>query len=232
MHPIKSLLLVVALACACAGCADPGSDPGTTGPTTNISVPFQVELRCGADGSTSLSSEIVQPQPDGVHLGVLNEHEEPVSVEGFDAEPGRTTWVLPRGPGDIELMCWPFSLHGSGEEPPRIRLTVVDPQGLYVDSMVPCEPTGITTGEWAEEPVDPGPPPLDVARRLIEGLWSDDELLYGGYPEQPRRPVVVVRDGHVVGSYSIVRFEGEPWSIMGGTACADTGLTFAGEHVS
>jgi hypothetical protein len=227
----ETLLLIAAAACACAACADTSSDPGDTGPTTEMHAPYQVELRCGADGSTRLSSDTVQPQPDGVHLVVLNEYEEPVSVEGFDAEPGRTTWVLARGPGDIGLMCWPFSLHGSGEEPARIRLTIVDPQGLYVDGTVPCEPTGITVGEWVEEPIDPGPPPLDVARGLIEGLRSDDELLYGGYPDQPRRSVVVVRDGQVVASYSIVRFAGEPWSIMGGTACADTGLPFAGEQV-
>ena len=40
----------------------------------------------------------------------------------------------------------------------------------------------------------------------IGGVRSDDEhdeLVYGGYPQQPQRPVVVVRDGQVIASYSI-----------------------------
>lgn len=128
-------------------------------------------------------------------------------------------------------MCWPLSDHGSGDEPPRVPLTVVDPQELFVDDRVPCEPTGITVTEWQGEPAESGPPPLDVARAVIDRLRSEDKLVYGGYPEQPRRPVVVLRGGHVVASYTIARFEGEPWSIMAGTACAESGLPFEGEHV-
>jgi len=169
VHPMKGLLVVVAAACMCGGCADSSRSARTSGPSADTTAPLQVELRCGADGSTFLSSDTVQAQADGVHIDVVNEYDEPASADGFDAEPGRTTWVMTRPPGGIELVCWPFSLHSSGEEPPRSVLTVVDPQGLYVEATVPCEPSGITVTEWQGKLVDPGPPRLDVARDLIDG---------------------------------------------------------------
>jgi hypothetical protein len=214
-------------------CADDpvvGAGPsGSSSPSADI--PTLVELVCGADGSVSLSSDRVQPQRDGVHLDVENGFDEPVSVEGFDAEPGTTTWVLTRGPGTMELMCWPFSLHGSGEEPPRIPLEIVDPDGLYFDGSVPCEPDGVTTVDWAEEPVDRGPPPLDIARDVIVGLLPDDVLRFTGYPEQEGAGIAVLRDGQVIAAYGIARFEGEAWSIVGGTACPDSGLPLAREQM-
>lgn len=230
MRPRHKASVALLLMFAGTACADPAGEKG--GPPGDDDALYSVELRCAADGSTSLSSDTVQPRPDGVHLVVVNEYDEPVSVGGFDADPGRTTWVLSRGPGTIELMCWPFSDHGSGAEPPHIPLTVVDPQALYVDGTVPCEPTGITVTEWHGRPVDPGPPPLDIAREVIEGLEADDELVFGGYPQQAERSVVVRRDGNVIASYSIVRWsEEDPWTIKGGTACDGSGLPYEGEQV-
>jgi len=194
-------------------------------------VPTHVELNCGANGSMTLSSELVQPQPDGVHLDVVNGYDEPVSVEGFDANPGRSTWVLSDGPGTMGLACWPFSQHGSGTEPPRTSLEIVDPQGLYVDGTVPCQIESSTIVDYTEEPVDYGPPPRDVARDVIDGLKPDDVLRLAGYPEQDRADFVVVRDGAVVAAYEIVRFDGQPWTIMSGSACQGTGLPLAGERM-
>ena len=194
-------------------------------------VPTHVELDCGADGSMTLSSSLVQPGPDGVHLDVVNGFDEPVSVEGFDANPGRSTWVLTNGPGTMGLACGPFSQHGSGTEPPRTSLEIVDPLGLYVDGTVPCEIESSTVVDYAEEPVDEGPPPADVARDVIDGLRADDVLRLAGYPEQDRADFVVVRDGEVVAAYGIVRFADQPWTIMGGSACQGTGLPLAGERM-
>lgn len=192
-------------------------------------IPEHVELVCGADGSTSLSSQTVQPQPDGVHLDVVNGFDEPVSVEGFDAEPGRSTWVFANGPGTMDLMCWPFSRHGSGTEPPRISLQIVDPHALYFDGSVPCAFDSFTTVDYAEEPVDSGPPPMEVARDVIDGLRPEDVLLLAGYPEQDGAAFVVIRDGEVIAAYGIVRFAGQQWTIASGRACEGTGLPLAGE---
>jgi hypothetical protein len=74
-----------------------------------------------------------------------------------------------------------------------------------------------------------GPVPLEVARRVIEGLRADDILRVDGYPEQEGGAVIVIREGAVVGRYGISRFEGEPWTITSGSACEGTGLPFEGE---
>jgi hypothetical protein len=227
-----AVLLVVA-APASAACADAPSGPvPLEGPwTPSPDIATRAVLTCAEDGTTSLSAETIQPRPDGVHIKVVNAYDEPVSVEGFDAEPGVTDWVFSRGPGTMELMCWPFSQHGSGDEPARIPLRIVDPLGLYVDGSLPCEDDirSFTTVDYFEPPIDEGPPPLEVARRVIEGLRADDILRVDGYPEQEGGAVIVIREGAVVGRYGISRFEGEPWTITSGSACEGTGLPFEGE---
>lgn len=152
-----------------------------------------------------------------------------MSVEGFDASPGITDWVFPRGPGTMELMCWPFSQHGSGTEPTRVPLQIVDPLGMYVDGALPCEINESVTVEWVEAPIDEGPPSLDVAGEIIEGIRADDVLRVDGYPEKEGGAVIVVRDGEIVGRYGIVRFKDKPWTVMSGSACEGSGLPHEGE---
>ncbi len=231
---MKKLPAVLALGVALmGGCADDPSpragpaDPWTPAPGT----PTHAELTCAEDGSVTLSSETVQPRPDGVHLRVVNRFDETVSVAGFDADPGTTKWVFTQGPGTMELMCWPFSQHTSGDEPPRFPLEIVDPAGLFFDGAVDCEIEMHTTADYVEEPVDHGPPPLRLARELISGLLPDDVLRVPGYPEQDGGSIVVIRNDDVIASYAIVRFKTEQWSISAGRACSDTGLPFEGESV-
>jgi hypothetical protein len=155
-----------------------------------------------------------------------------VSVAGFDADPGVTDYVFTGGPSTMKLACWPFSEHRSGEDPRRVTLEIVDPVGLYVDGSLPCDIEMHTISDYFESPIDEGPPPLDVAREVIDGLRQDDQLRVGGYPEQEGGPVIVIREGEIVASYGITRFEGKPWAISSGSACEGTGLRFEGESVS
>lgn len=226
-----SRLGILFLALVAAGCADgpdaPGAFEGKWTPAPDI--PTRVEVTCAADGTTTLSSDTLQPHPDGIHIRVTNEFDEPVSVEGFDASPGVTNWVFSKGPGTMELMCWPFSQHSSGEEPSRFPLEIVDPIGLFVDGTLPCEIESFSSGDFVEAPVDEGPPPLDVARKAIEGLRQDDILRLSGYPEQEGGSVIVIRDGEIVAHYGIRKFKGEPWGVSSGSACEGTGLQFEGE---
>jgi hypothetical protein len=223
------LTLVAGVAWAATACADDVPPIGPVGDwSPSPGVPTKAVLTCGSDGSVHLTTDVVQAQPDGVHLVVENEYDEPVSVEGFDADPGRTSWVFSQGPGTMSLMCWPFSQHGSGEEPPRYDLTVVDPSGVYVDGSVACEFNGMEIHDYAESPVDVGPPPMSVVRDVVSGLRPDDVLRVEGYPQDEGGSVLVVRDGQVVASYSIARFKGERWSIVGARVCDGTGLRFEG----
>jgi hypothetical protein len=211
-------------------CADDRSvSAEPAGPWSPVpDIPTSTELTCGADGSVTLSSDTAQSQPEGVHIRVVNELGEPVSVEGFDANPGVTDWVLANGPGTMELMCWPYSQH-SGDEPPRHPLEIVDPVGLYVDGSVACEFEGSTIVDRAEASVDRGPPSMKVARELITGLQTGDMPRVSGYPERDGGSVVVIRDGVVIASYGIARFDGRSWSISAAKVCPGTGLAFEGE---
>jgi hypothetical protein len=226
---VVRLSVVAVLLSGSASCADDPAIQPAGAWTPSPGVPTKAELVCRSDGSVELSTDIVQAQPDGIHLVVENEYDEPVSVEGFDADPGLTRWVLARGPGTLRLMCWPFSLHGSPEEPQRHELSVIDPSGLYVDGSVACAFEGQSIGSYAEAPIDEGPPPMDVVKDLVTGLRADDVLRVEGYPEQEGGGVLVIRDGEVVASYSIGRFKGESWRILGASVCDGTGLRFEGE---
>ena len=227
---VVRMTLVVVVGLSATACAEDVPPIGPVGVwTPSPGVPTNAVLTCRSNGSAELSTDVVQTQPDGVHVIVENEYDEPVSVEGFDADPGRTRWVFSRGPGTMRLMCWPFSQHTSGEEPQRHELTVVDLSGLYVDGSVACEFDGFSTGSYAEVPVDEGPPPMNIVRNLVSGVLPDDVLRVDGYPEQEGGSVLVVRDGEVVASYSIGRFKGESWTILGASVCDGTGLQFEGE---
>jgi len=222
-HPSRILLAASVALVSCAEAGAPAT--GSTGPWTPADgIPTKVELTCRSDGTMSVSSEQVQAQPDGVHLRVLNEYDEPVSVGGFDANPGPSSWTFGVAPGPFALSCWPFSRHTSGEEPERVGVEVLDPSRMYVDGEVDCDEAMSIHGDFAEEARDDGPPPLDVARQAIEGLRDDDVVRVAGYPDQDDASVVVVRDGDVIASFGFARFEGRGWSIGGATVCTDSGL--------
>jgi hypothetical protein len=219
----------MAIGAAACGHAEPtrATDVHGWSPVPGIATAFT--LTCGADGSTSVSDDAVQTQPDGVHLSVVNEYDEPVSVGGLDADPGATTWTLTEPPRAFHLSCWPFSEHGSGDEPPGTSLDIVDPAGLYVPRELECSGESMGGGpDLGEAPAENGPPPLHAARRSIRGLRPDDIVRIVGYPEQDDAPVAVIRDGEVIARYGFVRFEDQPWAIAGGVVCAGVGLKLRG----
>jgi hypothetical protein len=222
--------LVVVTVTLGTGCTGTGTHRGPI--AISDDAPTRAELVCGPDGSLRLSIDRVQPQRDGVHLRVINRFDEPVSVEGFDANPGETDWVLTNGPGPLALMCWPYSQHRSGQEPQRVTLTIEDPSHLYFDGSLDCPIDSASSGDSFEQPVDYGPPSLARVLKVIPGLRPNDALHRTGYPSQDRAAVAVIRDGVVVASYGIMRFAGRPWEIVTGTACEGTGLKFAGESVT
>lgn len=225
----RQTLAVVLLALASAGCTRVAPTravgPAAWSPTPGIAT--TIMLTCGANGSASVSDDSVQAQPDGIHLRVVNEYDEPVSVGGFDASPGTTKRTLPEAPGRFELGCRPFSQHGSGHKPPATAIEILDPSGLFFPGQVDCPDEFMSSvADFSETPAHYGPPPLNVARESIHGLRSDDIVRVAGYPDQDNAEVTVIRDGRVIASYRFIRFEGQPWIIEGGTACVGFGLSF------
>jgi len=111
-------------------------------------------------------------------------------------------------------------------------LAIEDPSHLYFDGSVDCAIESASTGDFVEQPVDYGPPSLGRALKVIPGLQPGDTLHRTGYPLQDHASVSVIRDGEIVASYGIMRFAGQPWRVVTGTACAGTGLIFAGRSVT
>lgn len=225
---VEMIRVLAATLVLMTACADPPAPGGEVPPNAvPEGVPNVAEIVCGADGSTLVGTPQVLVQPDGIHLHVLSRLDEPASVNGFgiDVDGGSVEVVSARAPGRIDVACWPFSDHGSGEEPPTSPIEVLDPQGIYVSGEIRCE--GMSWGsvsDFAELPLDTGPVPLEAARAAISGLRPDDEVLYVGYPEQTERTVAVRRDGAVVATFSFVTFDGEEWSVAGSEGCSSSGL--------
>ena len=222
---IRVLVASFVLMAACADAPPPRSEGSPS--TVPRGVPDVAKITCEADGSTLVSTREVVMQADGIHVEVVSHLDEPASIGlfGRDVEPGRTRFASVRPPGEINGACYPFSEHDGGAEPPSEPIDVLDPHELYVSGEIQCD--GMSWGgvsDFAEVPLDTGPVPLEAARAAIEGLRSDDELLYVGYPMDPRRSVGVLRDGSIVATFSFVTFDGAEWSIEGSEGCSSSGL--------
>jgi hypothetical protein len=221
--PARAACLVIGLGIA-AGCADapvpaPRGDPET---------PAVVRIVCEADGATTVGSETVLVQADGVHVRVESRLDEPASVDPFgrDVEPGVTRFVSSHPPGRVDVSCYPFSQNESGQDPPSTPLELLDPEGLYVDPKVDCSGE---VGSYIADYAAPGPDhdiriPLEEARAEIDGLQPSDELAYGGYPDAVPTPVLVVRGDEVIASIMFAAV-GERWTAPSGTFCGDSGIS-------
>lgn len=226
---VRFLRLFAASLMLLAACADaPRRAPD--GPANGVptAAPDVAEIVCEADGSTTVATPEVVVQPDGIHVHVVSHLDEPASLDGwgFDVDPGRSTWTVGGAPGARDTACWPFSHHGTSEEPPTSPVLVLDPEGTFVSGELECVGMASSmTADFAEAPIDAGPIPLDEARDAITGLRPDDEVVHTGYPEQDEVGVAVRRDGETVASFSFVTFDGEEWSIAGANICESSELS-------
>lgn len=211
-------------ACAERPSQGPSAEPEPSFPTT-------IEIVCEADGTTTLLTPDVDVRSDGLSLRVRSELDEPASVNGLgmDVEPGVTEHLTTIGPGTLHVACWPFSQHPSGKEPPTHRLTVHDPDHLYVSSELSCPPGDLSWSsiyDFIETSTGPYADPLEAARDWIEGR-EGDEFRLAGYPDQPAgRPVIVIRDGSTVASVGVGQADDGRWYISGGSGCEHVGTAF------
>ena len=219
---LESIIGIALASLLMSGC---GNSPSPTRDDSRAT-PERAEIVCRADGSTNVLTPTVRAKPDGVHVLVRSQLDEPASVNGIgvDVSPGRRSDVLSIEPGTIDVACWPFSQHGS-KEPPTTPLEVVDPASIYVDPELACG-GGMIAGTISDF-ISPAPKaaiiPLDEARRQIKGLAADDEVIHGGYPQQATRPVLVVRGEAVIASISF-GLSGSDWVHMGSSVCDESGL--------
>ncbi|MPZ68657.1 MAG: hypothetical protein GEU71_03920 [Actinobacteria bacterium] len=208
-----------------AGC---GSEPDPVTPIAEP-VPDVFELTCTEDGSTKVAETEVTVQEDGFHVRMDNQTGEPVSMNGlgWDFSEGVSTETLPTPPGPLEIACWPYSEHESGEEPPTTDISVLDPDGVWVSPEVECG-TGMQQSvifdHFFASPGRKGDP-VDLARDVLHNLKADDVLERAGYPgEEQRVTVRVQRGGKTVAGVSYDLAENGGYLLSGANICDATGI--------
>lgn len=227
----SALLMTALLLAACAE-APPAAQGG------GEATPDVGRIVCEADGSTSVLTPAVLAQRDGVHLVVDSRLDEPASLIGgfgFDVDRGISEWTLQTAPGDRAVACWPFSDHGSGEEPETVPLQVLDPDGLYVppaELECPDDQQWATILDFIEMATGISDDPVEAVRHSIRGLDPGDvvSLTRSGYPESDTKgqgSVVVSRDGRAVAIFGVTLADDRRWLISGGRGCASDGVDFS-----
>lgn len=213
-------MLLLLVACGEAEPDAPGSTESGQGP------PDEVVLTCEEGGGHSLSTDVIRPHSDGVHVVVDNRRATDPGMlfslpqgggGGRNAPPGTKRMVIPAAPGEMELACYPDDIN---EEPDRMTVEVVDPDGLYVDEQLDCDIISSMIEDYAEPPTG-SPDQERVAReRLSFGLRNGDEVRRAGY-EGSNVPVwVVIRDGQQVAKTTLQKADGG-WYTDGYDACDD-----------
>lgn len=224
IRPSAALILIFAVACGePAPPTPPGDEPSPA--------PGEVELLCDTDGTAVLSSTVVAARTDGVHLVVDNRYDEPVSVAGFDADPGVTRWTFGYPPGPLEVMCWPFSDHPDGEPPERLSIQVVDPDGLYVwPPELACETDEqwVSVNDFFDTSSGVDADPVEAARVSLSGIEPGDVLAVrdSGYPDadDASTAVVVSREGRIIAIVGLSLAEDGAWYSGSARGCADAGV--------
>jgi hypothetical protein len=177
-------------------------------PRSPAPIPDVVEVVCDHSG-THVSTEQVQPQPDGVHI--LEDHQDGAPV--FVLAPqdslrfsllgsGEDTVenVYPIAPGQSRILC----LGGgrkSSDGALYVPLTVVDEQQLWVSPTLDCP---AEDQAWRASPFYSTPPigaegdPAELVRAYLQGILPNDVVEPAGYPDAAHPAVRVVRDGNVI----------------------------------
>ncbi len=229
---LRFSVVAIVLAVACADAPPPGTSAEEPVAGTDVA-----RIVCEADGTTTLVTPQVVAQADGVHLEVLSHLDEPASLDGLgmDVDSGPSEWVLGIEPGTLGVACWPFTDHGTGDEPPTQELPILDPGSMYVSPELGCAPDdeawsliydfvapADVTGPTPGEPPGSGAP-TDVAEEALIGLQPGDTVEAAGYPQRPGS-VRVVREDRTIANVGL-EFRDRHWVISGGSGCSADGVT-------
>lgn len=215
-----ALLLTV----GCGSEPEPTPDRVSDGPPA----PTLMEVTCTEDGTTKVADSELTVQEGGLRVRMDNQTGESVSMTGlgWDFEKGISTEVLPVPPGPLEIACWPYS-DQSGEEPSTIPVSILDPNGLWVDPEIECTvgpESNVIFDHFFASPGKKGDP-VDLARGDIRNLEDDDVVERAGYPAEERRVSVrVQRDGKTVALVSYDLAENGGYLLGGANFCDATGI--------
>jgi hypothetical protein len=212
----RIVFTVVALVCAASMAAcDPPPDERPP------PVPDAARLSCRSEGAVAITPT-VRAQQDGVHIVFDNEADatqyyvRPTSDEHLahggplDTREEEVRTTVP--PGDVLVTCISSSQDASNGGERFARITVVDPEGLWIEPSLSCRDVqaGTFAGGFGGADIDVD----DVIRRVVPGVTRSDELVHPGYPETPWHAELrqLVRDGEPVAQMTVFQQRGR-WQV-------------------
>jgi hypothetical protein len=190
-------------------------------------LPTAARVVCDTDG-TRVEPVTVKPQPDGVHLVVVNDVDQQLRVnvghrvygahQGLDAPLGTSKEVLDVPPGSIWLACR-GPLANPVAQPAKLQ--VVDQDGVWLEGTgtLPECATGVGGGyDYMPETPGSSTPAEAVRAQFADAFEPGDALEQLGYPEASTATLSLVRDGVSVRSFSVSDY-GDGWLVETDSRC-------------
>ena len=201
---------------------EPEPSPATPAPAPTGIVPNELTITCLSDDREQLDTDTVAIQPDGVHILIAQAsgqvREVRLAGQGMGltwqsvgrSEPGGTRSAIASSMeiavGDALIGCFDPGRATTDVPDDYLRVTFVDPDGLWVSTRLRCggTPADIQLGS-AE--IDVAGVPLDqmsaALRERTPGLRPTDVVEPAGFPEAPYPAFRAVRDGDVIARYEL-----------------------------
>ncbi len=224
MTRIAALALAALLGLAACGSGE-SPDAAPEAENDAVALPDVARIVCQADGPPLVETPAVRPQPDGVHLEIVNETGKALYLAlltmGSDAPAGTSNRVLDAGPGALTVSCYDALNLGDGE-PPSAPLEVVDEDGVWVSTQLGCEEQFSQVNDYAIGARGETSDPLEAARSAVEGygLEPDDVFESAGYPEDEVVEVRLVRADETLAVVFLVDDGAGKWLVGGMNGCS------------
>jgi hypothetical protein len=225
MRLLLLLALAAALGLSACGAGEEAGSGSTAAEPEPVAVPDAARVVCDADGAR-VETPTVAPQADGLHVEIVNETDAERSFSlsgtdtglGFGVPPGTTEQVVDLGPGTLTVGC-----DDPATEPvPGEPIEVVDPEGLWVSTQLPCAEQFSMVTDYIQGAEGESTDPLEAARKAVEsyGLEPDDVFEPAGYPEAEVPKVRLVRDGAPLAVVDLIDDGKGKWLVSTVTGCS------------
>jgi hypothetical protein len=197
----------------------------TVSPT---SAPDMAQVMCGTDPMTSLSTPVIQPRADGVHLRTTNGTGEDRAIEaeevgGDDAPVGVSETIWQIGPGTTRVRCFDMQAD-AGIDVGWVSLAMVDPEGIYRSAELDCAGAIVGSIDYVEGATSEHGDPVILTKAAVIGLLLGDVVEAAGYPEAADRRVRIVRGSRVIAWLGWSRTQDGGWLLDTQAFCSGTGI--------
>lgn len=226
MKRIRLLALVAVLGLSACGAGEDTGPVAATGEQEPTALPDVARVACEEDG-VRIETPSVKPQPDGVHVEIVNNagSERSFSISsadgggmGLGASPGTSTQVVDVEPGTLTVACGDPATEPDAGEP----LEVVDEDAVWVSTRLSCPERFSEIADYAVGARGETSDPLEAARKAVEpyGLEPDDVFERAGYPEAETARVRLVRGGELLAVVDLIDDGTGKWLVSMVTGCS------------